>query len=119
MRRDLPGQSGRCFACLGGLFPGLIAFGLGGGEAFGYEVRFGRCLLALPWCVSRSASALACTWSALVAACASLVALGTGLVGVLVRPVQLRAQLAGAALDRLGAGLGRVCLLWDANKVSS
>jgi hypothetical protein len=30
------------------------------------------------------------------------------LVGVLGRPVQLGAQLAGAALDLLGAGLGRV-----------
>ena len=41
-----------------------------------------------------------------------MVALGTGLVGVLVRPAQLRAQIAGAAHDLLGAGLGRVYLLW-------
>ena len=47
--------------------------------AFDYAVRFGRRLLALPWCVSRSALALACTfassarrastWLALVATC--------------------------------------------------
>lgn len=109
------------FACLGGLFSGLVALGLHRRQAFGRAVRLGRRLLALllvyfvadfgldlhlrqfgPHLVKLTGQGL--SGLLLLAKC------GPGLVLGLMGPLQVGTQLAGAAFDLLGAGRGRVSL---------
>ena len=121
MRLELTGQPGGFLAGLPGFLPGLVAFALGSGEPFGHAVRLGGCRLLLFLVRFALGVGLGANARQFLA---YLVELGSSgrrglllfgqcsacLLGVLVRPVQLRAQLAGAALDLLGAGLGGVRL---------
>ena len=121
-RVELPRHAGCFLTRLRGGLRGLIALGLRCRQAFCHTLHLNNSGLSLllvrfalgiglgldgrqlgPCLLKLGNRGLVC-----------LLLLGQGcphLVGVLVRPVQLRAQLAGAALDLLGTGLGGVGLL--------
>lgn len=129
-RIELPGQAGGFLAGLCGRLRGLVALGLGGGEAFGHAVRLGGRLLALFLLRFLVGLGLGLHLRQLAAHLVELSGGGLAglllfgqrpacLVGVLVRSVQFRAQLAGAALDFLGAGLGRVRLFLGGGQLAA
>jgi hypothetical protein len=135
MRLELTGQPGGFLSCLSCLLPCLVALGLSGSHSLGHPMSLGGSFFALflggLFLVSQSGAQLGglglggfIPRFCLRQLCSHLVELAGGflsrllllgqrqacLVGVLVCPVQLGAQLGGPALDLLCASVGGVGL---------